>query len=75
MSLGAEKNFRAFMLRLPAHAADSVDPGYFSRLIAKGILFRRTEKIVSGLRFGGQGKYCDLLDCQALTLDSPAPRP
>jgi hypothetical protein len=53
VSLGAEKNFREFMLHLPQNAADSVDPGYFSKLIAKAVLFRRTEKIVSGLRFGG----------------------
>jgi hypothetical protein len=53
VSLGAEKNFREFMLRLPPHAEDSVDAAYFASLIAKAILFRRSEKIVSSLRFGG----------------------
>jgi AIPR protein/Abortive infection phage resistance protein N-terminal domain len=55
VSLGAEKNFREFMLRLPLHADSAVDPGYFSSLIAKAILFRRTQKIVLGLKFGGYG--------------------
>jgi len=55
VSLGAEKNFREFMLRLPPEAASTVDPGYFSNLVAKAILFRRTGKIVSGLRFGAYG--------------------
>jgi hypothetical protein len=55
VSLGAEKNFREFMLRLPARADSTVDPGYFSSLIAKAILFRRAQKIVSGLKFGAYG--------------------
>ena len=55
VSLGAEKNFRESMLRLPPEAASTVDPGYFSNLVAKAILFRRTGKIVSGLRFGAYG--------------------
>jgi hypothetical protein len=54
VSLGAEKNFREFMLHLSAHDS-SIDPGYFSGLIAKAILFRRAQKIVSGLKFGGYG--------------------
>ncbi|HUY48533.1 MAG TPA: AIPR family protein [Streptosporangiaceae bacterium] len=52
VSRGAEKNFREFMIRLGEHAPH-VDAAYCQRLIAKAILFRTTEKIVSAHQFGG----------------------
>lgn len=52
VSLGAEKNFREFMLLL-AERRREPDADYFQRLIAKAILFRRTEKLVDTFKFGG----------------------
>jgi AIPR protein len=46
VSLGAEKNFREFMIRL-ADKRPTVDVAYCERLIAKAILFKSTEKIVT----------------------------
>jgi hypothetical protein len=46
VSLGAEKNFREFMIKL-ADKAPAVDIVYCQRLIAKAILFRSTEKIIT----------------------------
>ncbi len=53
VSLGAEKNFREFMLRLAQRSSFVPDVDYYQRLIAKAILFRSTEKIVSAQKFGG----------------------
>lgn len=53
VSLGAEKNFREFMLRLAQRPNFVPDLGYFQRLVAKAILFRSTERIVSAQKFGG----------------------
>ena len=52
VSRGAEKNFREFMIRL-GEKPPTVDTDYCKRLIAKAILFRATEKIVSARQFGG----------------------
>ena len=52
VSRGAEKNFREFMIRL-GEKTPVVDTAFCQRLIAKGILFRATEKIVSAHQFGG----------------------
>ena len=52
MSRGAEKNFREFMIRL-ADQAPTVDTAYCERLIAKAILFRATEKIITAQGFQG----------------------
>ena len=52
VSRGAEKNFREFMIRL-GEKTPPVDTAYCQRLIAKAILFRCTEKIVSAHQFGG----------------------
>lgn len=52
VSRGAEKNFREFMIRL-GDRNPVVDADYCRRLIAKAILFRATEKIVSARQFGG----------------------
>jgi hypothetical protein len=53
VSLGAQKCFREFTIRLTDRADQSVDQTYFANLIAKAILFRRTEKLVSTLQLGG----------------------
>jgi hypothetical protein len=52
VSLGAEKNFREFMLRLEEQRIDP-DVEWFQRLIATGILFRTAERVVQRQRFGG----------------------
>ena len=53
VSMGAQKNFREFTIQLCKRRNLHVDQQYFERLIAKAILFRRAEKIVSAQRFGG----------------------
>lgn len=53
VSLGAEKNFREFMLALEKRGQFAPDQKYFDNLIAKAILFKRAEKIIGGLQLGG----------------------
>ncbi|MGY1771948.1 AIPR family protein [Blastococcus sp. SYSU D00813] len=53
VSRGAEKNFREFMDRMATKSRPRVDEVYFKRMIAQAILFRETERIVSGKNFGG----------------------
>ena len=53
VSLGAEKNFRHFTVRLASRGRFQVTEAYFKRLIALAILFRRTERIVTQQQFGG----------------------
>lgn len=53
VSMGAQKNFREFTILLSKRKQIHVDQQYFQRLVAKAILFRRTEKIVSAQQFGG----------------------
>lgn len=53
VSEGAQKNFRRFMIRLNERKGFILDEKYYQRLIAKAILFRRTEKIVQQQQFGG----------------------
>ena len=52
VSRGAEKNFRDFMIRL-GETGPVIGTSYCQHLIAKAILFRATEKIVSAHQFGG----------------------
>lgn len=51
-SRGAQKNFTLFTTRL---ARDPVTPdiAYFQRLVAKAILWKQTERLITGERFGG----------------------
>lgn len=49
---GAEKNFRAFMAEQDGKAPTS-DADYVRRLLAKGILFREAERVVTAQNFGG----------------------
>lgn len=53
VSQGAQKNFTAFMIGLGKAPGVSGDVGYYQRLVAKAILWKRTEKIVSAQNFGG----------------------
>ncbi len=53
VSLGAEKNFREFMLRLEARGRFTPDQSYFESLVAKAILFRTAEKLIGALKLGG----------------------
>lgn len=53
VSEGAQKNFRKFMLRLKERKNFIPDEDYYHALIAKAILFRRTEKLVQQQQYGG----------------------
>jgi hypothetical protein len=50
---GAEKNFIEFAQKHDEDGEPMVDLNYFKHLVAKAILFRTTEKLVSALEFGG----------------------
>lgn len=53
VSEGAQKNFKKFTIRLSEHNSFLPDDKYYQRLIAKAILFRRTEKLVQAQLYGG----------------------
>lgn len=53
VSLGAQKNFNHFSIRLKEHGRLEVDSQYFEHLIAKSILFKRAEKIIGDMNYGG----------------------
>lgn len=54
VSMGAEKNFREFMLRLEKRGTAFVpDQTYFEHLVAKAILFKEADKLVYRLKLGG----------------------
>lgn len=54
VSIGSEKNFREFMLRLKKRGQSfKPDQAYFEQLVAKAILFRSAVKIVESLGLGG----------------------
>lgn len=53
VSEGAQKNFHKFMLRLKERKGFIPDEAYYRNLIAKAILFRRTEKLVQQQQYGG----------------------
>lgn len=53
VSEGAQKNFHKFMLRLKERRGFVPDEAYYRNLIAKAILFRRTEKLVQQQQYGG----------------------
>lgn len=53
VSSGAQKNFREFTLRLNEVAQVEPDERFFQHLVAKAILFRRAERLVSDQHFGG----------------------
>lgn len=53
VSEGAQKNFKMFTMRLNERGKYLPDEAYFRRLIAKAILFRKTEKIIQAQQYGG----------------------
>ncbi|SDU50359.1 AIPR protein [Desulfobacula phenolica] len=53
VSLGAQKNFRDFTVRLSERKGFKANKEYFQKLVAKAILFKEAEKIVSGQKYGG----------------------
>lgn len=53
VSEGAQKNFKKFTIRLSERGNFIPDSKYYERLIAKAILFRRTEKLVQQQQYGG----------------------
>lgn len=53
VSEGAQKNFKKFTMRLNERGKYLPDEAYFRRLIAKAILFRKTEKIIQAQQYGG----------------------
>jgi hypothetical protein len=53
VSKGAEKCYLDFMDRLESSGAHDPDEKYFQSLVALAILFRETDKIVMGHKFGG----------------------
>jgi hypothetical protein len=53
VSGGAQKNFAAFQHRLNARKGFTPDVNYFHALVAKAILFKNAEQIVSARQFGG----------------------
>jgi hypothetical protein len=52
-SKGAEKNFVEWTLRRTRHGMTEPDEKFFRELVAKAILWRKTEKVVAGLKQGG----------------------
>ena len=53
VSEGAQKNFKRFTIRLSDRKGFLPDEVYYHNLIAKAILFRRTEQLVSQQQYGG----------------------
>lgn len=53
VSLGAQKNFNDFAIRLRERGRIDVDARYFEHLIAKAIIFDRADRIIRDHNFGG----------------------
>lgn len=53
VSLGAQKNFSRFTVRLAEQNRLEPDETYFRHLVAKAILFKSGEKIIQDEKFGG----------------------
>ena len=53
VSLGAQKNFNHFSIKLKERGRVDVNNKYFEHLIAKTILFKRAEKLIGDLNYGG----------------------
>ena len=53
VSEGAQKNFKKFTVRLSERGVFTPDSNYYERLIAKAILFRKTEQLVQQQKYGG----------------------
>ncbi len=53
VSLGAQKNFNDFTIRLKERGRVDVDGRYFEHLVAKAIIFSKADRIVREQNFGG----------------------
>lgn len=53
VSEGAQKNFKRFTIRLNERGGFKPDAKYYESLIAKAIIFRRTEELVHKENYGG----------------------
>jgi hypothetical protein len=53
VSLGAEKNFQQFTTRLADRAGFRVTPEYYQKLVAKAILFRKSDARIAKIGYGG----------------------
>ncbi|MCY4099345.1 MAG: AIPR family protein [Rhodobacteraceae bacterium] len=53
VSLGAQKNFIEFTIRLKERGKVKVDIEYYHHLIAKAILFKKADKIIFDQKYGG----------------------
>lgn len=53
VSEGAQKNFKRFMVSVRERGNFLPDEGYYQRLVAKAIIYRRTEKLVQKQQYGG----------------------
>ncbi|MBU3188331.1 AIPR family protein [Clostridium bowmanii] len=53
VSEGAQKNFKKFTLRLKERGNVMPNSKYYEHLISKTILFRQTERLVQGQKYGG----------------------
>ena len=53
VSLGAQKNFNDFAVRLKERGRVNVDARYFEHLVAKAIIFNRADRIIHEQKFGG----------------------
>ncbi|WP_321508166.1 AIPR family protein [uncultured Methanoregula sp.] len=58
VSLGSQKNFRAYILKQKVDPLQIPDKYYFSLIIARAILFKKTDEIIKRLDFGPyKGNY------------------
>ncbi|NCC73254.1 MAG: abortive phage infection protein [Sphingobacteriia bacterium] len=53
VSEGAQKNFKRFTMRVTERNNFKPDQKYYEGLIAKTIIFRQADKIISNLKYGG----------------------
>lgn len=53
VSLGAQKNFNEFAIRLKERGRVDIDARYFEHLISKAIIFSKADRIVRDQNFGG----------------------
>ncbi len=53
VSLGSQKNFNHFCVKLKERGRAEINIEFFHKLIAKAIIFRRAEKIISKMNYGG----------------------
>jgi hypothetical protein len=53
VSMGAQKNFNHFSIQLRQRSSIEINNEYFQHLIAKALLFKCAERVISDMRYGG----------------------